>query len=422
MKDYRQTGCPWFGEIPAHWDFVRLGTVLRERGEVNSGYKTQNVLSVLKDVGVINYEDKGDIGNKKSEDIERYKIVHTGDLVLNSMNVIIGSVGLAKEDGALSPVYIVLKAADKTVRMPYYGYVFQSRPFQRSLKRIGYGILEHRLRIPFAQLKIESLPKPPPAEQDAIVSFLEAKERDMAAFIANKRRMIELLQEHLSARIETLLDRPGDSHLVKLGYYVDLLPGFAFASERFTTNERDIRLLRGINVAPGQIRWDETVRYPMSERASYQEYELCPGDLVLGMDRPWIADGVRVAEIRESDTPCLLLQRVARLRAQQGLRQAYLKLLLCSRAFQKYFEPILTGISVPHISPGQILGFRFSPPAVEEQDRVVKEIERERKEMSSAIAAAEREIELMEEYRTALIAAAVTGKIDVRNAGEGRTP
>ncbi|MCZ7670340.1 MAG: hypothetical protein M5U34_25875 [Chloroflexi bacterium] len=70
---YKDSTAPWFGDVPESWDVIRLGAVLRERGEKNDGTKTENVLSVLKDIGVINYEDKGAIGNKKSEDIERYK-------------------------------------------------------------------------------------------------------------------------------------------------------------------------------------------------------------------------------------------------------------------------------------------------------------------------------------------------------------
>ena len=58
---------------------------------------------------MILYEEKGDIGNKASGDISRYSIVRKGDIVLNSMNVIIGSVGLSAFEGVLSPVYYVLK-------------------------------------------------------------------------------------------------------------------------------------------------------------------------------------------------------------------------------------------------------------------------------------------------------------------------
>jgi len=80
---YKESGLPWLGQVPAHWNLPRLGSVLRERGETNEKKQVTQVLSVLKDVGVIRYEDKGNIGNKKSDDIGRYKIVRPNDIVVN---------------------------------------------------------------------------------------------------------------------------------------------------------------------------------------------------------------------------------------------------------------------------------------------------------------------------------------------------
>ena len=80
MKD---SGVPWLGEVPEHWDVRRLGALLSERGETNAEGRVTDVLSVLKDRGVIPYAEKGNIGNKKSEDITRYKIVRPNDIVVN---------------------------------------------------------------------------------------------------------------------------------------------------------------------------------------------------------------------------------------------------------------------------------------------------------------------------------------------------
>jgi len=71
MKD---SGVEWLGEIPEHWEIVPLRSVLEQRIEYNIGRKTENILSVIKDVGVVNYEDREASGNKKSENIEQYKI------------------------------------------------------------------------------------------------------------------------------------------------------------------------------------------------------------------------------------------------------------------------------------------------------------------------------------------------------------
>ena len=193
MKD---SGVPWLGQVPEHWGLVRLGALLRERGEMNDRREVEQVLSVVKDIGVIPYEQKGNIGNKRSEDVSRYKIVRPDDIVLNSMNVIIGSVGLSRYTGCLSPVYYVLVRRSEEDDPRFLEAIFKCRPFQRSLVRLGNGILAHRMRIPMELLKCELLPKPPPAEQTAIVHYIKAETAMLDAAIAGTEREIALLREY----------------------------------------------------------------------------------------------------------------------------------------------------------------------------------------------------------------------------------
>ena len=193
MKD---SGIPWLGEIPAHWQVRRLGSLFRERGEQNARGDITEVLSLLRGRGVIPYADKGNIGNKKSEDITRYKIVRPDDIVLNCMNIIIGSVGLSKYTGCLSPVYYVLVRNNGADSPHYLNAVFQCSRFHKSLIRIGKGILAHRMRIPMELLKCELLPYPPSAEQEKIISALTEATRDLDATITRTQRQIDLLREY----------------------------------------------------------------------------------------------------------------------------------------------------------------------------------------------------------------------------------
>ncbi len=169
---------------------------------------------------------------------------------------------------------------------------------------------------------------------------------------------------------------------------------------------------------PDSIHWEEVVRWPRSDAPLFCRYELKLGDLVIGMDRPWVSTGIRVSEITRADVPSLLLQRVARLRARCDLDQQYLKVLLSSVQFRSYFEPILTGVSVPHISPEQIQGFRFRLPSLDEQTTVCRRVRRECSHIEELIQRLRVSVERLREYRTALISAIVTGKIDVRGEVE----
>ena len=135
------------------------------------------------------------------------------------------------------------------------------------------------------------------------------------------------------------------------------------------------------------------------------------------MDRPWISSGIRVAEVTEHDVPALLLQRVCKVIPLKSLSKEFLKLLLSSKKFLGYFEPKLTGVSVPHISGDQIAGFKFPYLPVPLQ---VERATACRRVLSSNEVITERvqnSISRLKEFRSALITAAVTGQIDVATWG-----
>src|SRR5437879_4236256 len=99
-----------------------------------------------------------------------------------------------------------------------------------------------------------------------------------------------------------------------LGREVELLTGYPFQSSNYTTSPDGIPLLRGDNVVQGSLRWEGVKRWPKDLVRGVEPYELAEGDVVLAMDRPWIEAGLKYAWLRASDLPCLLVQRVARLR------------------------------------------------------------------------------------------------------------
>jgi type I restriction enzyme S subunit len=191
----KPSGVEWLGDVPEHWEVVRLGRILKERGETNDQGTVTDVLSLLRDRGVIPYNEKGNIGNKKSDDITRYKIVRPDDIVLNCMNVIIGSVGLSAYTGCLSPVYYVLVRRGEDSPQ-FLNAIFQTPRFHRSLVRIGNGILAHRMRIPMELLKCEFLPRPPIAEQRDIAGFIDQTTAALTAALISARREIDLLREY----------------------------------------------------------------------------------------------------------------------------------------------------------------------------------------------------------------------------------
>lgn len=157
----------------------------------------------------------------------------------------------------------------------------------------------------------------------------------------------------------------------KLGEEIDLLTGFPFESENYTSDEDGIKLLRGDNIIQGRLRWDEAKKWPLSQKSDYERYELQPNDVVLAMDRPWIGAGLKYASISMSDLPCLLVQRTARIRGRTNLDTQYLKYVIGSPWFSKYIQKITTGSLVPHISSSQIKEFPLELPPINEQEKIV---------------------------------------------------
>lgn len=159
---------------------------------------------------------------------------------------------------------------------------------------------------------------------------------------------------------------------VRLGDVVDLLTGHPFKSSEYTSSIDGIKLVRGDNVVQGRIRWADVKRWPSDRLENLSHYELAAGDVVLAMDRPWIELGLKFAAVRDEDLPALLVQRVARLRAREGLDQTFLRYVIGGRAFTDYILGVQTGTSIPHISGGQIRDFSFELPPLTEQRAIAK--------------------------------------------------
>ena len=254
---------------------------------------------------------------------------------------------------------------------------------------------------------------PEAQEQRAIADYLDTETGRIDTLISKKRRMIKLLKQRWRAEVMSTVYGDDSVRWGAIRYVVDLLPGYAFPSSSFV--DKGVRLLRGANIAPGRLRWDTNVVYLSPEdRPQLSEYELTEGDLVLGMDRPVIGSGMRVALVTASDLPCLLVQRVARIRATTRADAEYIRVLIESDAFVAYFSPITTGVSVPHISADQILSFRAPLPSYDVQHALATRLHRERTRLTAMSNRLTAQIVLLAERRQALITTAVTGELAIR--------
>ena len=194
QRDRERRDMFWFGNAPEGWSVGKMRSVVYERREKFSRNEELIILSLLKDVGVIPYSEKGEIGNKSKEDHSQYKVARKGDLVINSMNVIIGSVGISPYDGYISPAYYSFVPREDTC-MGYIGYLCSTRRFQRAVRCYATGRMEIRRRVSSCAFLSMPIPLPPLPEQKAIVAYLDAETGRLDKAIAAEEKMIALLQE-----------------------------------------------------------------------------------------------------------------------------------------------------------------------------------------------------------------------------------
>lgn len=171
---------------------------------------------------------------------------------------------------------------------------------------------------------------------------------------------------------EKPFDIPEGWKWVRFGSIIDMLSGFAFKSEEFTKNGK-YRLLRGINLGVGNVRWDDT-EYIDNLTEQKNNFRINNGDVLLGLDRPLISDGIRVAIFNE-EHDAFLVQRVLRIRNTLAITKEYIVMMLRSELFKNAVESQTTGISVPHISPSQVASLAIPLPPLAEQCRIVARLE-----------------------------------------------
>lgn len=236
------------------------------------------------------------------------------------------------------------------------------------------------------------LPLPPLAEQKAIAAVLgalddkiELNRRMNATLEAMARALFQSwfvdfdpVRAKLDGRVPSGLDK-GTINLfpthfqetpsgpipqgwieTDLGQEVDFLTGFAFKSEMFLSCQPGVRLARGDNVKEGAFHWDSKTRYWPEAALELERYRLNIGDVLIGMDGSKV--GKNWVRVRGCDLPCLLVQRVARLRASSSVGQHFIWLLISDPRFRFHVEAVKTGTSIPHISGGQIKAYDFIRP------------------------------------------------------------
>ena len=200
-RPMQDSNIEWIGEIPQDWEIKKFRNILKERTEKNVPIKSTERLSLSIDLGVTLYAEKTTNLDRFKDDFEQYKIAHEGDLVMNSMNMIIGAVGVSKYYGCVSPVYYTwYDETPNHTTAKYCEYLLRCKTIKKVLFALGRGIyaIERgddrvntcRLKISRDDLKNLKLPLPSLDEQAEIINYLDEKCAEIDTLIEKKQQFL----------------------------------------------------------------------------------------------------------------------------------------------------------------------------------------------------------------------------------------
>lgn len=427
MQTMKDTKIKWLGEIPDSWQLKKIKYVLQERIEKNNPVRTTYILSLTAKQGVIPYDEKEGGGNKPKEDVSAYRLAYPGDIVMNSMNILSGSVGLSQYFGCVSPVYYMLRPKEKDDDVRYYNYIFQTTLFQRSLFGLGNGILIKesgngklntiRMRIPMDKFGGLYIPIAPKDKQKKISDFLDAKCGEIDILIKNIQEEIDVLEDYKKSVISEGVTRGLDCDsalkdsgifymgpiketwsISKIGYICTKLSrGFLPEDTALVCSNKGKVLVRDENAVGKMVSKDNAMQ------------GIKKGDIAIhGMDT-WHG----AIALSEYDGKITRVVHVCDSTEDKRFVVYYMQYL----AFQGVYKLISNGVR------GNTSDFRSwakvkdiyipLPESREEQKMICDHLDLVCKEIETAIDNKREQLDMLEQYKKATIYEYVTGKKEV---------
>ena len=427
MQKMKDTKIQWLGEIPDSWQLKKIKYVLQERIEKNNPVRTSYILSLTAKQGVIPYDEKEGGGNKPKEDVSAYRLAYPGDIVMNSMNILSGSVGLSQYFGCVSPVYYMLRPKEKDDDVRYYNYIFQTTLFQKSLFGLGNGILIKesgngklntiRMRIPMDKFGGLYIPIAPKDKQKKISDFLDEKCGGIDLLLKNIQEEIDVLEDYkksvISEGVTRGLDDKAslkDSGIFYMGQIKETWSvskiGYICTKLSRTFLSEDTALVCS-NKGKVLIRDENAVGKMVSEDNAMQGIK--KGDIAIhGMDT-WHG----AIALSEYDGKITRVVHVCDSTEDKRFVVYYMQYL----AFQGVYKLISNGVR------GNTSDFRSwdkvkdiyipLPESREDQTRICDYLDWVCKEIETAINNKREQLEMLEQYKKATIYEYVTGKKEV---------
>lgn len=432
--EYKDSGIAWVGDVPAHWHIRPLLGVAEERSIPNIGLQENNLLSLS--YGRIVRKDIDSNDGLLPESFETYQIVYKDDIVLRLTDLQNDKRSLrsaqVQERGIITSAYLALQPTG--IKSAFLSYLLRAYDLKKVFYSMGGGL---RQSMKFADLKRMPVTVPPTTEQVAIAAFLDRETAKIDALIVEQEKLIALLAEKRQATISHAVTKglnPNapmkDSGVAWLGevpahWTVCALRRVLMRIEQGWSPDCFSRPAEGSEwgvlktgcVNGGIFNPSENKALPDTLKPD-PSIEVCDGDLLMSRASGSPALVGSVAYVEEPPSRLMLSDKIFRLHLRQNLLSRFFAIVFSSRYMRLQIEQAISGAEglANNLPQSSLKGFRIAIPPEAEQVELITFVEMEVRKLRALASEAERAIALLKERRSALIAAAVTGQINVRRA------
>jgi type I restriction enzyme, S subunit len=424
--EYKESEVEWLGMVPSHWSIQRLGSRFVERRETVSD-KDFQPLSVTMQGIVPQLETAA-----KTDNGDNRKRVNIGDFVINSRSDRKGSAGLSKLRGSVSVISTVIKPRSG-VNGPFIHYLLRSQPFQEEYYRFGTGIVADLWSTRYSSMKRITLAMPPELEQAKIADFLDRETAQIDDLIGKQERLIELLaykrQAVITQAVTKGLDPNAPTKPSGIPWLGSIPTHWAASRLKWTDPTQESGTsVNGMDVpaGPSEIGVLKTGAVSKGQFVSSANKTVVPEDL----DRVSCPVRAGTLIVNRANTPDLVgstgltTQSMPNLFLSDKLWQIDFQSAEASFVFwwsktdvyrsQVQFRRVGASATMQNLSYPDFLTVDIALPSIEVQRTIAQFLGQKTDRIDALTIKAEQTIKLLRERRSALISAAVTGKIDVR--------
>ena len=422
---YKDSGVEWLGEVPDHWESRRLKFLfsLQKRPVVDG----DGIVTCFRDGAVTLRSNRRTDGFTNAEKEIGYQGIRKGDLVIHAMDAFAGAIGVSDSDGKSSPVYSAC-TPNEGVSAYYFARLLRHMALAGFVSSLAKGIRERSTDFRWSDASEICLPLPSISEQTQIARFLDHETARIDALIEEQQRLIELLKEKRQAVISHAVTKGLDPTVPMKDSGVEWLgevpahwdvggltrfigPVVDYRGRTPTKVDEGVFLVTARNIRNGRIDYEASQEYvdPASAESLLARGRPEIGDLLFTMEAPL----GQVALIDRTDIA--LAQRIVKFRGEPHvMKNHYLMYWFMSTVCQARLETLATGSTALGIKASKLGMIECLAPSLKEQDEIISYIQRETAKSDTLVFETEQVILLLQERRSALISAAVTGKIDVR--------